>query len=364
MTLTQASTARKLATIAFSGVVALTLMLPTQLAFADYSVGDQSYSGDENNSGNGAEGGTWSYTAEGQQMTLVDYVGDSISATSQDLNVQLEGNNVINGSISVQGGDLTINGDENVDGADKPNLEIAGKTVSGTLEKVTVGGIRATGFVANDPEKGEPIFAEGKGSVTVSDTNLKFSADNSSIIATLNLTVKDSRITKNDILPISAGRIDGPDSEMVLQGSEIEASNVAVLGTLTIDNTNLTVTPDTYTQKQIDEGTYEQENGCKWIETAVMATKGINLKGEQNGEVVLFKDEEGDTWYYLTTGEDYKVELKASATPAYWGKTKGMPATGDTTMPLAVALGIAAMAAAAMGVYSFRNRKAEDDSVK
>lgn len=367
MTHTQVSSARKFAVAAFSGVVALSLMLPTQPAFADYTVGDQSYSGEANANGTGAEGGTWSYTAEGQQMSLIDYVGASITATNQDLNIQLEGNNVVNGEVMVRGGDLTITGDENVDGEAKPSLDIAGETIDSDSEDVTIGQIWATRQAGYDPETHKSIYVEGKGNVTISDANIRISASDAEIISSRNLTVKDSKITKNDVLRLSAGSRNDPYSEMLLQGSEIEASRIDAMGTLTINNTNLIVTPSTLDQDEIDDGTYEEEHGNKWIERAVTATKGINLKGEENGEVKERLNADGGTRYYLYTGEDYKVDLKASATPAYWNKnkaSKGMPQTADTTMPMAMGLGIVAACAAAFTVFSVRSRKAEDKRVK
>ena len=248
MTYTQVSGARKFAVTAFSGVVALSLMLPAQMAFADYSIGNQTYSGEEDKSGNGSQGGTWEYTAEGQQMNLIDYVGATIAATNQDLNIQLEGNNVVNGEVMVRGGDLTITGDETVDGEAKPSLDIAGEAIDSDSEDVTIGQIWATRQAGYDPETQKSIYVEGKGNVTISDANIKISASDAEIISSCNLTVKDSKITKNDVLRLAAGNRNNPYSEMLLQGSEIEASRIDAIGTLAIDNTNLIVTPNTIDQ--------------------------------------------------------------------------------------------------------------------
>lgn len=374
MTYTQVSGARKFAVTAFSGVVALSLMLPAQMAFADYSIGNQTYSGEEDKSGNGSQGGTWEYTAEGQQMNLIDYVGATIAATNQDLNIQLEGNNVVNGDVMVRGGDLTITGDETVDGEAKPSLDIAGEAIDSDLEDVTIGQIWATRQAGYDPETQKSIYVEGKGNVTISDANIKISASDAEIISSCNLTVKDSKITKNDVLRLAAGNRNNPYSEMLLQGSEIEASRIDAIGTLAIDNTNLIVTPNTIDQTEIDDGTYEEEQGYKWIERAVTATKGINLAGEASYEVKERLSDDGSTRYYLYTGEDYKIDLKASATPAYQDKNKsaskgtpaanapakGMPATSDTSAPMTAGLGIAAACAAALAAFSARNRKADE----
>ena len=367
MTKKQVSTARKFATGMFAVLVAGMMSFPSvALALDSGTVDGNEIANGTAANGEGSGGGSWSYDGA-DTIELNNFVGGTIQ-TVGDTIIELEGNNVVEGNVATQAGDLTINGDANVDGVDKPSLDVAGsKQINGDQAITTVGGISATNMKSG-ADKSEYTTVDGKGNLTISDANVTISATSGGMSANGgNLTIKDSKVARgaeNGYLSIYAGSsASESDKEVLLQGSEIEATSVYSQGTLTIDNTNLTVTPDANAQKRIDEGTYEKR-GYKWIETAVRALKGINLKGEQNGEVVLFNDEHGNTWYYLTTGEDYKVELKASATPAYWGKTKGMPATGDATMPLAVTLGIAAMAAAAMGVYSFRNRKAEDDSVK
>lgn len=363
MTNTQVSTARKFAVAAFSGVVALSLMLPTQLAFADYNVGDQTYSGTEDNSGEGSEGGTWSYTAEGQEMTLVDYVGAAITATEQDLNIQLEGDNKVEERVSVSDGNLTITGDDSVYGDDKPSLTIvASDEQKASNSKLGTGGsISANAGTVYDSETGALLQQKDNGSLTIKDVNVKFDTTTGGISANGgDLTIQDSKVERgsgNESLSISErGQYDQEageykDSSMLLKGSVIDATRVSTEGTLTIDNTDLTVTPDKTAQEQIDKGYYDKEGAVPWIARAVRAAKGITLKGEENGEVVKY-EKDGKTWYYLTTGDDYKVELKASSTPAYWGGTKGMPATGDATMPLAVGLSITAMAAAGFVLYS------------
>ncbi len=359
MTNTQVSTARKFAVAAFSGVVALSLMLPTQLAFADYNVGDQTYSGTEDKSGEGSEGGTWSYTAEGQEMTLVDYVGAAISATEQDLNIQLEGDNKVESRINVQGGNLTITGDSSVYGENKPGLTITESARDAENAK-EYANYKSNGYIsATSNYRSED--KDGKGSVTIKDVNLAFETDQASISAQNgDLTIQDSKIdpSSDGTLSISAtGRDNGNtiEKDVLLKGSEITATSVHASGTLTIDNTNLTVNkPSDWdeTNKSMLEWYKRNFNyDYKWLEHAVSATK-IVLKGEENGTVVDAVDHLGKAYQYLTTGSDDKIELKASSTPAYWGGTKGMPATGDATMPLAVGLSITAMAAAGFVLYS------------
>ena len=329
MTNTQVSSARKFATAAFAGVVALSLMLPTQLAFADFNVGDAEYTGTEDANGNGAEGGTWAYTAEGEEMTLVDYVGEAIYASEQNLNVQLEGDSSIkDGGIQVYDGDLTINGDSSVYGKDKPSLALEGETAY--------------------------IEAYGKNSdVTITDANIYANAQNVGIYAQDDLTIKDSGIyrgAENESLSYNAG------DEMLLQGSELEATNIWA-GELTVDNTNLTVLPTKSIQEQIDAGTWDNSQ-TPWLAQAIHATKSITLKGEANGEVKKYTDPDTKrSWFYISTGDDYKVLLKASSTPAYYGP-QGMPATGDTTLPLTAGLGLTALFAGLLGAYALRQNKA------
>lgn len=201
--------------------------------------------------------------------------------------------------------------------------------------------------------------------VTITDANIKVAAERASISATNDLTIENSGIYRedsNESLSISA--YGDEVSDLVLKGSETNATGVFSLGNMTIDNTNLNVVPSKSDQAKIDEGYYEKDGMVPWIVTAVQAMKGITLKGEANGTVETYTSENGTTWHYLSTGEDYKVELRASATPAYWGTNKGMPATSDTTMPMVMGLSIVAACAAAFTVFSARSRKAEGKHVK
>lgn len=331
MTYTQVSSARKFATAAFAGVVALSLMLPTQLAFAEFTVGDSDpYSGTEDANGTGTDGGTWAYTADGEEMTLVDYVGDAIYAVNQDLNVQLEGDSSIkDGGIYVENGDLTIDGDSSVYGLDKPSLALEGDYGS--------------------------ISAYGRGSdLTITDANIMANATNVNISASDDLTIKDSGIYRGDENEsLSYYAYD----EMVLQGSELEATSIGAAD-LTVDNTNLTVLPAKWIQDQIDAGTWDN-SGTPWLAQAIYATKSITLKGEANGEVKKYTAEDGSFWYYISTGDDYKVLLKASSTPAYYGP-QGMPATGDTTLPLTAGLGLTALFAGLLGAFALRQNKSSN----
>lgn len=356
MSNTQVMSARKFAVAAFSGVVALSLMLPTQLAFADYYIdGDETpRDGTVDDNGEGSGGGTWNYVAEGQQMTLVDYVGESIRAYDQDLNIQLEGDSTVQGGISVGGGDLTITGDDSKYGKDKPSVTLASNGEDG----YSYAGISAYRNSEDDAEH----------SVTIEDANIYAEAQYASISGGGGVTIEDSGIyrgAENESTSISASNYDSEgqpqDADVLLKGSEIEATSVHATGTLTIDNTNLTVIESDEAKEWYAS---EASDDDKWIYYAVRAVKGIVLKGEANGEVVEYSGEYG-TWYYLTTGSDDKIELKASATPAYYGTTKGMPATGDNTLPVGASLGIVALFAAALSVYSLRQDKlASGKSVK
>lgn len=103
MTAVQVLHARRIATTALAGIVALSLMAPSHTAFADYWIGDdaQARSGDVDSSGNGSESGSWSYSASDQQLTLVDYVGGRIAAVNQDLTIVLDGDSTVNGNLTV-----------------------------------------------------------------------------------------------------------------------------------------------------------------------------------------------------------------------------------------------------------------------
>ena len=341
MTNTQVMSARKFAIAAFSGVVALSLMLPTQLAFADFSVGDDSYPGDANAEGTGSEGGTWAYIAEGTAMTLTDYVGGAIEASGQDLNIQLKGDNKVEYEVTVYGGDLTITGDDSVYGADKPSLTIDKKEtdLSGWI------------YASHDSDG-------NKGNVTVSDANVVF---NTSVGYFGNhggdMSIVNSKVSGGDAnegLYVYANECSAYPKgvgNLTIKGSVLDVNSVNAMGALTIDNTDLTVTPDKDSQEAIDAGTYDG----KWIENAVTG-KTIELVGEENGEVKDLTDGSGQ---YLTTGDDYKVELKASSTPAYYGPEKGMPKTADTTAPFALGAGIAAACSAVACAFALRQRKQE-----
>ena len=337
---------RRFGAAALAGVMALALATPSA-AFADYYFGDGGegtpvYKADEDASGEG-----WSYAADGQQMNLVDYVGESIYAYEQDLVLKLEGDNVVEGGIDVDWGDLSIVGDGDLHGDEKPSLTIVEGDSAGSRSYVG-----ATAESSYDEKADQLVYSDG-GNVTVKDAILTFDTASGELVAQGgNLVVENSKIARgegNESLSIAAyGYNDNAD--IVLKGSEVEATSVsAPSGTLTVDNTNLTVS----------EGPRNSEAfGDTWIEGAVAAAKGIVLKGEANGEVVKV-ERDGWVWYYLSTGGDDLVMLRASATPAYWGATKGMPAASDAVAPLAAVIRAFVAASAAFAMLLARKRAGE-----
>ena len=344
MSKTSATTARRFATATFAGVVALSLMLPAQLAFAYVYVDGTEYDGATNVEATEASGGgTWSYAAEGQELTLIDYVGGSISAGMQDLTILLQGDNTIQAEgtssyVCASGGNLTIKGDSSKDGADKPSL-----TIEGT----------STHVAAHSTDK----------NLTIEDATININAKSATVYAVGNLTVKDSAINRGDANEALTIYATSDKSNVALDGSEINATSVYSTNTMSIDNTDLTVTPSKDAQQQIDAGTY----GKPWIEDAVFAVNGITLSGEANGEVKEAIGGDGTPYRsYLYTGSDTKVELKASEKPAYYGKSAATkatststPKTGDDTLTLVFGASAALVLSAAAASLALRKRNEE-----
>lgn len=327
---------RKATTCMFIVIIASTLSFPPlALALDSGTIDDTEIANGTAANGNGSSGGTWAYDGA-DTITLDNFAGNGIRAFGNTI-IDLVGDNAVAGYVSVDG-DLTVIGDETLGGTDKPSI---------TLEDDAMLG-------------GSGIETIGEGGLTLKDVNVYANAQFAGIQSVRDLTIEDSAVYRG------AGNrtllIDAPDdrhsSDLLIKGSEIEATTVFAAGVLTLDNTNLAVTPSENAKEQM-----AQDPDYNWIANfAVFGAKGVELIGEaQPYEVREWESGEG-VKYYVYTGSEDEVVLKASAVPAYYApitsttavSDKALPATGDNMTAFTLGMGSALVLSAAVAVFALR----------
>ncbi len=258
---------------------------------------------------------------------------------SSNVTINANGNNDIDGVQAYEDSNVTINvTDEN----DFEYIEAHGNaniTVQGTecqkKDTINLGEDEGTSISA---DYGNVVIDH----VTINVNSSEFAAIGSN---RGNVTIDTSKIAAGDdsaFTEIYAG------GTMEIKESVIDITGVVVsVGQMTINHSDVKVAMS-------DEFV---------LPYAVWSYAGIQLINEKNGEVKT-GELDGYTVYYVTTGDDPDVDLKADGTPAYYickddddDDDEGMPKGGDSSNPF-LPMGFAIASVATAGYAAKRRNEA------
>lgn len=349
---TVGSIGRRAAILALSGITATCLVFPS-LALAEISVDGQELSQGENSVGGGTA------TLSDSVLDMVDVVAGTVF-TDEDLTINFNGDNEVDDVVSAGNASVTINANGNnefdeviVYENSKVTINVTGEndfdSILGFDNASIV--IRGTDCQKKDTinlgeDEDDAFISTENGDLIIDHVTVNVESKYSYIGSDVgNVVIDTSKIAKegdSEIVDIYAG------GTMVITESVIEiAGDVRSYGQMTIDHSDVEAT---------DPGSDYSPSPYR-----VYSHTGVELIDEENGEVKQ-GELEGETVWYVDTGDGRDVDLEADGEPGYYkckgGCGEGLPATGDSgSLPITVSLlALCAMSAAVASKLTYKPR--------
>ena len=345
-------TCHRVGTVALAAITAGCLLLPSP-AFASVSVDETELAEGANEVGGGTATlneslldmfNVTAYTlATDQDLTMNFNGGNDLEdvTVKGDANVQMNfaGENEVEDVFAQDNSNVTINANghnefEEVTARDRANVSI---NVTGENDFEQIKGVddanitvRGTDCQKNDvlnlgEDEEDTWISSGRGDVTIDHVTVNVEGEKATIgSAQGNTRIDTSCVAQGDDNEYT--RIEAGDTMEVRESVIDIEGTMASQGQMTINHSDVSVeAPD----EEYDEDPYR-----------VWSATGIDLINEENGEVKQ-GDIDGQTVWYVDTGDGEDVELYADGDPAYYGcandavdgTTSGGP-IGDTRQPL------------------------------
>ena len=358
---------KRMAIVALSVITAVCLAFPS-LALAEISVDGQELSQGDNSVG----GGTATLTDSVLDMVNVA-IDDSVVGgvyTNEDLTINFNGGNKIAWVDSAGSANVTLNfeGDNEVEDVVSEGNSNVTVNANGNNEFEEVSAYENSTMTIN--VTGENDFANIKGyddaSIVIRGTDCQKKdtvnlgkGESSAYITTDdgNLTIDHVTINVESVFSVIGSEGDNVviDTSKIAKEGDSEFIEIMAGGTLKIAESVIEITGDVWSNGKmtIDHSDVEATDpGSKYSTSPyrVRSKTGIDLIDEENGEVKQ-ADLDGETVWYVDTGDGRDVDLEADGEPGYYkckgdGDGDGLPATGESSGLQCVAL----LALCAMGV--------------
>lgn len=319
--------------LCFAVALAGSLTVPA-LAFASVTIDDVELTQGENAVGGGTA--TWA----DQVIDVVNVTAEAMIVNSEDVSINFDGENQVEHVIATGDANVTVAVNEHNEFDSIEAYRDANVTVNVTGENdieaiegyenanITVRGTDCQKKdilnIKDDDYNDNAISAED-GNVTIDHVTVNMNGEVGRVYSdTGNVVIDTSKIASGDdntYTQIVAG------GTMLIKESVVDIVGLVYsVGKMTIDHS------DVKAKLAIDE----------FWPYRVSSRVPIELIKEKNGEVKEGESPYGDKLYYVYTGDDDEVDLKADGKPAYYKckgddddtETKGMPKTGDANTPL------------------------------